>query len=703
MRTYSTECCDQRNKGSVAGRWIAVLIGSIVLLGVCAGASGQEAPTKPSAAPQDRTQSWIAVGPSGGDARAFAAVPGDPSHLFLGSRNSWLYESRDSGASWHRLIKLDGSDALVLDHIVVDAANPTTIFVAAWKDNSGGLWVSHDLGKNWSEAEGLKGQSIRSFLQAPSDPKIFLAGTLSGVFRSNDEGATWEQISPAGSREIHEVESLAVDPGDPNIIYAGTWHLPWKTDDGGKTWNNIKQGIIDDSDVFSIILDPEKPKIVFLSACSGIYKSETAGLRFRKIEGIPSTARRTRVLKQDPANREVVYAGTTEGLYKTLDGGKTFKRLTDGNVIVNDVFVDARDSNHVLLATDRGGVMTSTDAGATFAESNEGFSERKVSALLVDRGNPSQMYAGVVNDKEFGGVFATEDGGTSWKQVAAGLAGRDVYSLSQTKDGTVVAGTSAGIFVLDPPAAASTDQPPSGGAAEAPGAGLSWESRNVIANTEMKVHTETVRNTKVNIEKEVKDPVIELESRVQALDVSGDVWLASTGLGLLTSRDAGKSWQGGPVMGSGDYLSVSVNGDLMVAARGDGAVLSKDAGKSWWPIGLPTMLTRIHRVLISPDGTLWVGAREGVYFSNDQGKTWLWIGRLPFRDIDDLEYDPGTKRILVSSRSSDQVFGIDPKTMTWKLWRTGYPTALIRVAGDRLVAASMNDGVVVEQGTGNRE
>ena len=41
--------------------------------------------------------------------------------------------------------------------------------------------------------------------------------------------------------------------------------------------------------------------------------------------------------------------------------------------------------------------------------------------------------------------------------------------------------------------------------------------------------------------------------------------------------------------------------------------------------------------------------------------------------------------------------------MTWKLWRTGYPTALIRAAGDRLVAASIDDGVVVQQGTGNRE
>ncbi len=146
----------------------------------------------------------------------------------------------------------------------------------------------------------------------------------------------------------------------------------------------------------------------------------------------------------------------------------------------------------------------------------------------------------------------------------------------------------------------------------------------------------------------------------------------------------------------------------MAAARADGVVLSKDGGQTWWPMGLPTMLTRIHRVVFSPDGTLWLGAREGVYFSQDQGKTWLWIGRLPFRDVDDLEYDADVARVLVSSRTSDQVFAIDPKTMTWKWWRTGYQNALIRAAGDRLAAASLDDGVIVEpqsreQGTGNRE
>ena len=77
--------------------------------------------------------------------------------------------------------------------------------------------------------------------------------------------------------DLHEVESIAIDPKDPQIIYAGTWHLPWKTTDGGANWHNIKQGLIDDSDVFSIIIDPTVPSVVYTSACSGIYRSDSGG------------------------------------------------------------------------------------------------------------------------------------------------------------------------------------------------------------------------------------------------------------------------------------------------------------------------------------------------------------------------------------------------------------------------------------------
>ena len=629
-------------------------------------------------APGARAQSyWTAIGPDGGDARSITDVPNDPNHLYLGTTSGWIYESTDEGASWHRLAKLDRADDLVVDHILVDPQNPSLIYAATWKfgRGGGGLWISRDAGKTWKPSPGLQDQSIRAFAQAPSDPRTLVAGTLEGVFRSNDAAASWQRISPEGSKEIHEVESIAIDPRDPDVIYAGTWHLPWKTANGGKNWQNIKQGVIDDSDVFSIILDPEKPNIVYASACSGIYKSVNSGTLFKKVQGIPATARRTRMLRQDPVHRDTVYAGTTEGLYKTTDAGKTFQRMTGPDVIINDVFVDPRNPERVLLATDRSGVLSSSDGGASFEESNRGFSARKVEGLLVASSTPSRVYAGVVNDKTYGGVFVSDDSAREWKHVAEGLEGRDVFVLAESPDGTILAGTNSGIFALD---------------------GDTWKPRNIIANTVAKPVAQVIRGKQVTIEKKMKAPPRELGTHVYGIDLTGDAWLASTAGGLYTSRDKGDTWQGGPTVGAVDYLSVAAHGSTMVAAREKGLVLSNDAGQTWWPMGIPTALTRIHRVVFSADGTIWVGAREGVYFTHDKGKTWMWVHRLPLSGVDDVYYYARQNKILVCSRGSDFVYSIDAESLEWKWLRTGFPLALVRASGDRLMAASLYDGVLSE-------
>lgn len=624
------------------------------------------------------TPPWNPVGPDGGDARALAAVPGHPGHLYLGTTNSLIYESTDEGATWHRLARLAPADNLVVDHILVDPVNPQHIYAAAWKFDrpDGGLWVSNNAGHTWTESAGLHGQSIRAFAPAPSDFHQLYAGTLQGVFRSADAGATWKQISPSGSKEIHEVESLAIDPANPDIVYAGTWHLAWKTPDGGAHWSNIKQGVIDDSDVFSIIIDPQRSSTVYMSACSGIYKSENAGSLFRKIQGIPSTARRTRVLRQDPVNRDTVYAGTTEGLYKTTDGGRTFHRMTGPEVIVNDVFVDPKNPSRVMLATDRSGVLTSNDAATHFDASNTGFSARKVEALLVDAHDPARVFAGVVNDKTFGGVFTSTDGGSRWKQIADGLEGRDVFALAQSPNGDVLAGTNGGIFALQKDG--------------------TWQPRNTILNIVAKPFNQVVRGKHITVEKQVKEGTRELSGRVYALDLSGDVWAVATSSGLFTSKDKGASWQGGFAMGVGDYTSVAVHDGAMAASRPNGVVLSNDAGQTWWPMGTPTAVTRIYRLAFSADGTLWLGSREGVYFTRDKGKTWMWVHRLPLVDVSDLFYDAPTGKVLVSSRGSDFIYAIDAKTLDWKWYQTGFHLFLVRAAGDRLLAASLEDGVLVE-------
>lgn len=619
---------------------------------------------------------WQPIGPDGGDARSFATDPANPRHIYLGTLNSWIYQSEDGGQKWERLSKVGSADDLVVDSITADSVDPRTLVAGVWRLDKlgGGIYISHDAGATWTPSSDMLGQSVRALAQSPSDSKIYVAGTLSGIYRSQDGGIHWKQISPPGSGEIREVESIAIDPTDPNTIYAGTWHLPWKTTDGGAHWTNIKQGLIDDSDVFSIIIDPTRPSVVYASACSGIYRSDNYGDLFRKVQGIPSTARRTRVLMQDPVNRSIVYAGTTEGLYKTTDGGVNWSRITGPDRIINDVYIDPKNPQHVLLATDRGGVLASDNAGASFEASNAGFSQRQVSSLLVDAKNNQTMYAGVVNDKQFGGVFTSTDGGSRWSQQSAGLDGRDVFSLAQSADGTLLAGTRHGIFRWN---------------------GTDWQQDGNVVNTAHKTVYTVRRGRRTKKTIDVAAPAAPINAGVNQISTGGNVWYAATSEGIYRSMNQGSAWQGPLIKGS-DYLFVDAQGGIVIAARHDGLMLSEDGGLNWRTLTMPATLSSVRALATSPNGTLWVGGREGLFLSDDRGQTWHAMSTLPIADIDGLTYDAAMKRMIVTSSDSTLVFAINEADKSWKWWDAGWNVRHVRSTGGRLVAASLYDGVVVQ-------
>ena len=74
----------------------------------------------------------------------------------------------------------------------------------------------------------------------------------------------------------------------------------------------------------------------------------------------------------------------------------------------------------------------------------------------------------------------------------------------------------------------------------------------------------------------------------------------------------------------------------------------------------------------------------------------MWVHRLPLVDVNDLFYDAESGKVLVSSEISDFVYAIDAKTLEWKWWETGYRLSAIRAAGGRLLAASLDSGVLLE-------
>jgi photosystem II stability/assembly factor-like uncharacterized protein len=622
---------------------------------------------------------WQVLGPDGGDARSLAYDAHNPDHVLLGTSTGQMFASNDAGRTWSRLARL--GDDYVLDHIAIDPQDSNRIYVSAWSVSSqqvGEIFRTRDGGRNWDNLPAMHGNSIRALAMYKGNSKVLVAGALNGVFRTNDGGDTWERLSPANSSDIKNIESIAVDPKDPNTVYAGTWHLAWKTSDGGANWQHINKGMIDDSDVFSVIVDHDNPSVVFASACSGIYKSETAGNLFAKIQGIPFSARRTRVLKQDPTNENIVYAGTTEGLWKSTDLGKVWKRVSNPEVVVNDVLIDPRDSNRVLLATDRSGVMASTDGASNWTTSNKGYAHRYVSAILTDNKDASTLYVGVVNDREYGGVFYSHDAGQHWLQKAAGLGGKDVFALKQAPSGMLVAGTNHGMFSLEHNAS-------------------EWHPMNVVVVE----HTVKTAGKGKGSRKAATTTTLtksQLESRVNDLELGSGRWMAATTTGIYSSTDQGKTWKGGRILGQQDFVSVRAEGSTVVVATRSSVLVSNDRGATWKQGGLPSYVVSIRSVAIASDNQIVIASREGAFRSGDGGATWEHVvNGLPGKDITYVSFDSTHKRMLATSDATGVIFESRDGGRSWQRGPdSGFPLRRVSVIGGRFVGATPFDGVVLQ-------
>jgi hypothetical protein len=90
-----------------------------------------------------------------------------------GRHDNWIFESLDGGANWIRLSKVGGrcddSDDLIVDSIVVDASDQSTIFAGVWRVDrpDGGLYVSHDAGKTWKASRRCMGNRCARWRRRP--------------------------------------------------------------------------------------------------------------------------------------------------------------------------------------------------------------------------------------------------------------------------------------------------------------------------------------------------------------------------------------------------------------------------------------------------------------------------------------------------------------------------------------------------------
>ncbi len=395
---------------------------------------------------------WRVTGPSGGDVRSLVVDPSDPERFYFGTLDGQIYTSTDGARSWRLLVNLN-RPRLFVDHIIVDPRNSKILYVAAHRHKEpGGFFKSTDGGTTWRESSELHNEALHSLTQSDKNPDLLIAGTFNGIYRSLDAGDSWTALPTQNTPGLVHVESLAIDPRSTNIIYAGTWYLPYKSTDGGQTWRIIKNGIIDDSDIFAINLDPRNPSHIIASACSGIYETNDAGENWHKVQGIPSQSRRTRAILQHPTIPGLVFAGTTEGFWRSAKGGEnnSWMVTTSRQLEINAIAVHPRTPETVYISTNNYGVMVSRDGGRNFVPTNSGFSGRFVNTIVPDREMPNRVYATTINTTTGGGFFfVSKDGGSTWQPSMRNMPPRLIgYALMQDElnPNMIYLGTNLGIY-----------------------------------------------------------------------------------------------------------------------------------------------------------------------------------------------------------------------------------------------------------------
>jgi hypothetical protein len=218
---------------------------------------------------------------------------------------------------------------------------------------------------------------------SPHDPKTLYAGG-NHLFRTRNEGQSWEAISPDLSRNDPEklgssggpltgdgasaeayasLATFAESPHRPGELWAGTDDgLVHSSKDGGQNWRNVTPKAMPDlAYVGTVEISPDDADTIYLTATCYklddyepyLFQSKDGGKSWQSIVGDFPAGEITRVLRADPVRAGLLFVGTETGVFYTLNDGRNWMRMQGGIPVVPVYDLKIKDSDLVAATHGR--------------------------------------------------------------------------------------------------------------------------------------------------------------------------------------------------------------------------------------------------------------------------------------------------------------------------------------------------------------
>jgi len=263
----------------------------------------------------------------------------------------------------------------------------------------------------------------------------------------------WRMIGPfRGGRTVAAVGIAS----QPNVFFIGVNNGGvWKTTDYGRVWTPI----FDDQptgSIGAIAIAPSNPNVMYAGSGEGLQRPDLS---------------------------------TGDGIYKSTDGGATWTHLglRDGQQIPT-IVVDPRDPNRLFVAVlghpygpnEERGIFRSSDGGRTFEKVLYRDADTGGIDVVLDPSNPQIVYAALWEQRQGpwengvfagpgSGVYKSVDGGTTWRQLTAGLPAGELLGRAGLE---LAAANPKRLYAI------AGTRPESGGLYRSDDAGESWQRIN---------------------------------------------------------------------------------------------------------------------------------------------------------------------------------------------------------------------------------